>query len=559
MGRWESKLIFIWKMSNKWPVCRANIRSRGGVSMNHTGEVLMGMLAGAALATATPYDVSVAKVSNYDSLGTGWDSEYVMQNSIITLAVVPLVGGHLMQFDLANTSTTLFVDSANKGKVPTGDSLFGGYRTLVSPQSSFPWPPSPILDWKPYTGAVAANTADSGVFYLQSGVETTSNYTTLKGLQYKRTITLYKASSHASVKVTLVNTGNQIQTDTTPHGIWDDAECACQNSGKLDTTNIWVYFPLNPASAMGNGRGYAQLQGTDTTQWKRNIAPGIMGVQFKRKGAKIGADCVGGWICYVNRLDGHAYAKTFNYVPGQTYPDGGSSVEVYTDGTNPFLEDEVLGPLSRIAMNDSIQFAENWYEARSFGPVLAVNSSGLITHRLSVKQSHDTAVVSGTYGVFYNGTVKSVFKNAAGTALAVADSYSVSPVDSFVLSDRLLVPTNAASLQLALYTTAGNFAGALDSVPVTPTAVFRGGGNGMSLKVGESVRLTTTAHALSIHVPFSGRYSINLIRLDGKLIARYPGAHPADYLIPYSAIATGVCFLRIQGPTFNESRKVFIP
>ncbi len=527
--------------------------------MNCAGMVLTGMLAVATLATAAPYYVSVAKVSNYDSLGAGWDSEYVMQDSIVTLAAVPLVGGHLMQFDLATTSTTLFVDSANKGKVPTGDSLFGGYRTLVSPQSSFPWPPSPILDWKPYACTVAANTADFGVIYLQSGVETTSNYTTLKGLQYKRTITLYKASSHVKVLATLVNDSNHIQTDTTPHGIWDDAECACQNNGKLDTTDIWVYFPLNPASTMGKGRGYAQLQGTDTTQWKRNIAPGIMGVQFKRKGAKIGADCVGGWICYVNRLDGHAYAKTFKYVTGQTYPDSGSSVEVYTDGTNPFLEDEVLGPLSRIATNDSIQFAEDWYEARSFGPVLAVNNSGLITHRLSVKQSHDTAVVSGTYGVFYNGTVKSVFKNAAGAALAVADSYSVSPVDSFVYHNTLTVPANAVSLALALYNAQGVFAGYLDSAVVTPTAVFRGQADCMSLKAGESVRLMTTMHALSIHVPFSGRYSINLIRLDGKLIARYSGAHPADYLIPYSAVAMGVCFLRIQGPTVNESMKVFIP
>jgi hypothetical protein len=333
----------------------------------------------------------------------------------------------------------------------------------------------------------------------------------------------------------------------------------CKTNNLPDTTNMWVYFPLNPGSTMGKGRGYAQLEDADTTQWKRNIAPGIMGVQYKKKAGKIGADSRAGWICYVNRLDGHAYVKRFTYVQGQTYPDSGSSVEVYTDPTNPFLEDEVTGPLvPKLAPNDSIQFAEDWFSARTFGPVLAVGTAGLTTNSLRVTQSHDTAVATGTYGVFYTGTVKSVFKNAAGATLAVADSHSVSPVDSFVLKDTLPLPANAASLQLALYTTAGIFAGALDSVSVTSTAVS-GNREGIPQKIGEPVTISTTAHALLIHVSFNGRYAIELMRLDGKRIVRRSGAQQGDYPFPYAVIASGVCVVRIQSSTFNESRRVFIP
>jgi hypothetical protein len=154
--------------------------------------------------------------------------------------------------------------------------------------------------------------------------------------------------------------------------------------------------------------------------------------------------------------------------------------------------------------------------------------------------------------------VKSVFRNAAGATLAVADSYSVSPIDSFVLSDKLLVPANASSLQLALYTTMGNFVGALDSVPVTSTAVA-GGREGLPQNAGETVTISTMAHALSIHIPFCGHYSIDLLRLDGKRIARYSGAQPGDYMIPYAVITSGVCVIRIKSPTFNESRRLFIP
>ena len=532
------------------------VRRRGVVAMSYARNCFTEILIFAGLLVAAPYDVSVEKVSNYDSWGTGWDSEYVMQNAIVTLAVVPKIGGRIMQFNLS-TFISLYVDSTNKGVVPTSDILLGGYRTMVSPQSSFPWPPSPFLDWKPYSCTITTNTPDSCGLFLQSQIETTSGYSTLDGLQYKRTITIYKASSHVQVLTTLVNKGTS--AIDTPHGIWDDAECTCITNNLPDTTNMWVYFPLNPGSAMGKGRGYAQLQDADTTQWKRNIAPGIMGVQYKKKAGKIGADSKGGWICYVNRLDGHAYVKRFTYVQGQTYPDSGSSVEVYTDPTDPFLEDEVMGPLvPKLEPNDSIQFSEDWFSARTFGPVLAVGAAGLTTHSLTVKQSRDTAVVTGTYGVFDTGTVKSVFRNAAGATLAVADSYSVSPIDSFVLSDKLLVPANASSLQLALYTTMGNFVGALDSVPVTSTAVA-GGREGLPQNAGETVTISTMAHALSIHIPFCGHYSIDLLRLDGKRIARYSGAQPGDYMIPYAVITSGVCVIRIKSPTFNESRRLFIP
>ena len=69
-----------------------------------------------------------------------------------------------------------------------------------------------------------------------------------------------------------------------------------------------------------------------------------MGVVYHRKEAKVGADSKAGWLCYVDRLGGYAYVKKFVFQAGKTYPDSGSSVEVYTSGTTTFLEEEVIGP-----------------------------------------------------------------------------------------------------------------------------------------------------------------------------------------------------------------------
>ena len=101
---------------------------------------------------------------------------------------------------------------------------------------------------------------------------TDSKYTKHKGLQYKRTLTIYKASSRVKVRMVMVNKG----TATLNHGIWDITR------GVAESQNTWVCFPLNPQSTLGNAKKYVQYAGSDATQWNKDIVPGIMGVQFKK-------------------------------------------------------------------------------------------------------------------------------------------------------------------------------------------------------------------------------------------------------------------------------------
>ena len=503
---------------------------------------------------AQTYDVSIQKASNYNSWGTGWDSVYVMKNNITTLAIVPRIGGRVMQYDIAGHAS-MYIDSANKGKVPAVSSLLGGFRTLASPQSSFPWPPSPVLEVGQYSCVINANTADSGVIYLESGVENTSGYDSLDGLQFKRTITLYASSSHVKVQMTMANKG----TKTLRHGIWDITECVCRNNNVLDLSNIWLYFPLNPASTMGGGKGYAQLQGTDASQWKPNAAPGgVMGVQYGRKEAKVGADSKAGWLCYVDRLGGYAYVKRFTYQEGKTYPDSGSSVEVYTSGTTTFLEEEVMGPLTTLAPNDSATMTEDWFAARSLGPVLAVNDAGLTTNKLTIKQSHDTVMAQGTYGVFYQGSVKSVFKSAAGIAIAAADSYAVSPSDSFAFKDTLKAAANAAKLVLSLYAADGSFMGNLDSIAITPVGILKPVSKSPVIDI-EAVTINKKGNVLSIDVPYEGNYLITITRLDGKRIASFRGTKPGIYHAPQGLIRTGIYLLEECCQKTMVSKKIFVP
>jgi hypothetical protein len=73
--------------------------------------------------------------------------------------------------------------------------------------------------------------------------------------------------------------------------------------------------------------------------------------------SKIGVDSAQGWAAYL--LEGTLFLKRFSHDAAGTYPDGGSTIEVYS--SHEFLELEHLGPLTTVAPGEEIVFAEDWW------------------------------------------------------------------------------------------------------------------------------------------------------------------------------------------------------
>ena len=107
-------------------------------TMKYVRAALMCFAVITGLSAATQ-DVTIQTQSNYNSWGTGWDSVYVMKNNVTTIAIVPKIGGRIMQYDIAGHAS-MYVDNTNKGKVPTASALLGGFRTLASPNQALPGP-----------------------------------------------------------------------------------------------------------------------------------------------------------------------------------------------------------------------------------------------------------------------------------------------------------------------------------------------------------------------------------------------------------------------------------
>jgi Fe-S-cluster formation regulator IscX/YfhJ len=71
---------------------------------------------------------------------------------------------------------------------------------------------------------------------------------------------------------------------------------------------------------------------------------------------KVGVLVKDGWAAYAR--DGHLFVKTFDYVPGATYPDFGCNVELFTNAD--MLEVESLGPLVTLEPGRAREHVERW-------------------------------------------------------------------------------------------------------------------------------------------------------------------------------------------------------
>lgn len=389
--------------------------------------------------------VRVTQWTDYE----GWEA-IVLENDLITMAVVPVIGARIMAYAL-DGHESMFVNAAERGKVyPPGTANgwpnYGGFKNWPAPQDRWGWPPPPWLDHGPYAAEVTRD--DGGAASVFVAGPTAQSGT--PGLRFERTMTLYRGTTRLTVRQSLINDG----TERASWSIWDITQNLVQHGALRDSENFWVYFPVEPGAA-----------GVRTTKpseaWKGEVAPGIYGVQFHPADAKLFARVSDGWICYVDERDGYTFCKTFALDAAATYPDGDAHVAVWLSGKEPYLEVEVMSPLYDLAPGGgSASFTEEWWATHVDGPIVAVSPAGAVRDRLA----HDGRMLSGTFGVFHRGTAAVHFLDASGTLLDTGDTHVVTPAEPFVLREAVALPPGTARIELHILGWDGEEAGILDAV-----------------------------------------------------------------------------------------------
>ena len=414
-----------------------------------------------ALLHAETPDISVRTISNYNTWG--WNA-VVMQNHFIKLAIVPAIGGRVMEYNLGGLQS-IFVNPAELGKTYTPSPSapwhnFGGFKTWPAPQSQWDaggWPPPPVIDGGNYSFLIDSLSEPSGSVAVT--VSSPPEKWFAPNVRIERKTTAHAGTSRITMDQTFINEG----TGAVRWSVWGVTEGIVHHPGKSDYGNYWVYFPINPQSVYGktgvNPRG-------NSNAWRGEVAPGVFGVQYTPDNRLLYADPNKGWIVYADISDKFIVAKTFTIFEGASYPDNGCRVTVYVGPPDPsYLEFEVKGPTVELAANGGkYTFTENWWAATVRAPVLDVDSVGAVAEGLAYDST--TQNLTAVYGVFYKGTAKVVFVDAHGKILFAGRAYSVSPLSEFQLREAITIPKGAATVQIRVYDSSNGLVGILETATV---------------------------------------------------------------------------------------------
>jgi hypothetical protein len=304
----------------------------------HIGSYLFKSICVSALSAATAFSQVTVKKVDYH----GWPNSYILSNGRVETVIVPAIG-RVLQFKFQGAEAGPFFENrAMDGKHPIPTSKewgnFGGDKTWPAPQEDWSkitprsWPPPVAFDSMPAEAVVEGES-----IRLISAVD--PDY----GIRAERVIFL----DQTWARMTIITTYYKVQGDPRKVGVWIITQLTEPDDVSIPRPGKWTkqsgQLPLNFKEPLND------------------LAP----LHLKRdpvKSTKIGtqADYIH-WNNSKWTLDIHS-----TRIPGEEYPDKGSSAEVYTN-PNPlaYVELEMLGPVKTLKVGNSIS-QTNTYTLANF-------------------------------------------------------------------------------------------------------------------------------------------------------------------------------------------------
>ena len=386
----------------------------------------------------------------------GWDA-LRLDNGLVAAHLAPEIGGRLLQFALG-AHPFLFTNRELDGRRFTpeehqGDGSLlswknhGGDKTWPAPQGwdgdgQWPGPPDKVLDSGPYAAASDSD-ADCVSVTMRSQADART------GLRIERRLSLTAGTSRLQLDLAFEN----IARREIRWSIWDVAQLDCADSGG----DAWLYVPVDPDEE----RPWRLLFGEENSQLHPDFRPGLFALNYQGIVGKIGLRSPGGWLAFADQRAQHVLCMQFPHEPDAEYPDGGATVECWTempgaptpvpiDSPGHILEAEVLGPLRTLQPGQRTTLRITWSAARCPGPVLMVTDAGCVHRHLTAARANGQLRVTGTFGIFHQARAELAWLDGGGATLATQDLGAVSPSAPLHIDRHVTAPANARSLLLQL-------------------------------------------------------------------------------------------------------------
>ncbi len=281
--------------------------------------------------------VSIKEEASYKNYGKCLSISNGTIEILVTVDVGPRiircahVGKENMMFEDIGRNLTHDVSSLyGEGKTWN---IYGGHRLWMSPES-FPETYYPDNEKVVYTTRVG-------------GAEFIPQRQDKSGLQLSVLVEMDETEPKLKITHTIVNTGKEPVTGSA----W--------SLSVLDAGGIAIVPLSKKQTGLLPSRNIVLWDYTDMTDDRLLFGKDIIAVRqdsSKQNALKIGVGQATGKIAYVNH--GQALVKEYEADENASYPDFGSSTEVYTCPS--FTEAETLSPLTSIGKNEKIVHTETW-------------------------------------------------------------------------------------------------------------------------------------------------------------------------------------------------------
>ncbi|MBZ5565323.1 MAG: DUF4380 domain-containing protein [Acidobacteriia bacterium] len=401
----------------------------------------------------------------------GWKALRVA-NGILEVFIVPEIGGRIIQLRLGENDF-LYVNPRHLGRVypPEQNNLiagwknYGGSKVWPAPQgwssdAEWPGPPDPILDGSPYSCRIAEDDSGTVAAYLESPAD---EYT---GLTLAREIRVRRDAAQVFIRHTMRNTSAR----PVSWGVWEVTQHVAHE-------HFWVFVPGKEYRQMFGDREYKDIHCQDQ--------PSLWRLHYTNQVAKFAVQAAEGWVATLDSQRGVVYAGCFKLFPGAHYPDG-APVEVWVSGEGTFtihgdrvdpssdpngcdalVETEILSPQVRLEPGEEYTFPITWSVAHlGTDEVTAINPCAAVGRRLEARREDKALRLTGTFGVFRNGTLELVTVERSGKTGAVRSVGAVSPLKACTVDQRMPWGESVGRVSLRLRDAAGTLLGTVDECAI---------------------------------------------------------------------------------------------
>jgi hypothetical protein len=302
----------------------------------------------------------------------GWPATYRLSNGLVEARIVTDIGPRILDFRPVGGGNVLYVRESETGKREEAQWMFrGGWRLWIAPERA-------------ETTYALDNSACQAKIVSDSTLRVTGPSQEAAGIQKQIDATLLPGEPRLRITARIKNISDHPLT----YAAWSlpvlrprGRAFVPLDAGPLTAFDairkliLWSYTEFSdPRYRFGN-----QLVEIDHAK----VSPAPAAQSGRRDDeSKIGVDSAQGWAAYL--LDGTLFLKRFPHDPNGQYPDGGATIEAYSN--HEFIELENLGPLTTIAPGEEIILPEDWWLFTGVS-VPAVEADALATLQRYVDQA----------------------------------------------------------------------------------------------------------------------------------------------------------------------------